>query len=99
MRFDFFGVVKIQNSVSVAMFYFWLMEAIVRCLVTWLWAGSLPSTTSGAFSMLPDINKTCRATQNKNTNSREIWALNQMDIKSKFLVYKESSVSNAIIVL
>lgn len=76
MYFDFFGVVEIQNSVSVATFYFWLVEATSRCLVTWLWTGLSPLTTSGGFLQAsrqkPDMQGNKDFPQNKNW---EMWAL------------------------
>jgi len=90
--FDFFSVVKIENSVSVAvlfLFYIWLTEAIFRCLVTWLPTSLSPLITSGGCLHASRHKQRMQGNkdvpQNKNINSNKIQAWNQMNIKSSTL--------------
>lgn len=82
MCFYFFGVVKIQNSVSIAVVYFLLIQAIFGYLVTWLWTSLLPLATSGGFLHASRDKQHMRGNKdvpkNKNTNSRKIWTLNHV---------------------
>ena len=87
--FDIFSVVKIENSVSVAvlfLFYIWLIEAIFRCLVTWLLTSLWPLITSGGFLHVSRHKQSMQGNndvpQNKNINSNKIQAWNLVDIKS-----------------
>lgn len=76
---------KCKTVVSVARFYFWLTEAILGISSPGCGLAYCLLPPVGAFCMLPGVNNTQGnrdGPQDKNTNSREIWASNQVAIKS-----------------
>lgn len=83
MSFDLFGVVKTQNSVNVAMFYLWLIEVILRWLVTWQWASTQLLLTTWGFSACFQAETTHTEPQRGPTEENaNIWAFHQMGILS-----------------